>query len=141
MASVSAIGPVQTAIYGLLSADATLLTLATGGVHNDIPDGQAFPHVLISQPTETSQNTFGGPLIGIGRRVIARVHVFSRYQGDAEVTAILSRIVALLDFQVSSVSGFTSAMCEYEQGRILVEAKDRIETRHAVGEFCVTVQQ
>lgn len=137
----SAIGPVQTAMYGVLSADATLLALAAGGVHNDVPDGQVYPHVLISKPTETARNTFGGPTQGIGRKVIARAHVYSRYQGDTEASSILSRIVTLLDFQPIAVSGFSSATWEYEGGRGMVEAVEKIETRHFIGEFCVTVQQ
>lgn len=141
MPSSSAIGPVQTALYSTLSADSTLLALATGGVHNDVRGGESYPHVLISRPTETPWNTLGGPDRGYGRRVIARAHVYSRYQGDKEAAAILSRIVALVDFQPITVTGYTSAMWEYENGVVMVEDVDKIETRHAVGEFAVTVQQ
>jgi hypothetical protein len=69
------------------------------------------------------------------------VHIYSRYQGDAEGLAILTRLVALFNFQPLTVTGFTSVICEYEQGRPLVENIDKIETRHMVAEFCVTVQQ
>jgi hypothetical protein len=141
MASASAIGAVQVATYAVLSTDAALLALAPGGVHNDIPDGEVYPHVLISRPTEKAWNTFGGPNTGFGRQVLLRTHIYSRYKGDSEACDILNRIVELLDFQPMTVAGFGAAMVEYEGARILVEAIDKIETRHAVPEFRVWVNQ
>lgn len=138
---MSAIKAVQTAMYSTLTADATLMALAAGGVHNDVPDGQMFPHVLITKATETPWHTLGGATSGLGWKVIARTHVYSRYQGDAEALDIHNRIVALVNFQEIPVSGYTAALWEYEQGRMLIEAIDKIETRHLVGEFCVRVRQ
>jgi hypothetical protein len=148
---MSAIGAIQTAFYGVLSADATIPTLSltidprtgtftTVSVHNDIPDGATYPHVLISRATERPWHTFGGPTVGIGWKDMIRVHIYSRYQGDEESTNILERVVALLNFQTLTVSGYSaSAMVEYRQGRMLVEAIDKLETRHLVGEFEVVV--
>jgi hypothetical protein len=138
---MSATRAIQTAIYAVLSADATLTGLATGGVHNDIPDGQSYPHVLISRATETPWHTFGGASSGLGWKNIIRIHVYSRYQGDTEAMRIHERIVSLLNFQPLTVSGYTVSICEYEQMRLLVEDVDKIETRHLVGEFCVRVRQ
>jgi hypothetical protein len=138
---VSATRAIQTAIYGVLSGDATLTNLATGGVHNDIPDGQAYPHVLISKATETPWHTFGTATTGLGWRNIIRVHVYSRYQGDKEAMEIHERVVSLLNFQPLTVTGYTQVSCEYEQMRLLVEDVEKIETRHLVGEFCVMVHQ
>lgn len=138
---MSATRLVQTAIYGVLNGDATLDTLAPGGVHNDVPDGQAFPHVLISKATETPWHTFGGATSGLGWKNIIRVHVFSRYQGDLEGLQILERVVTLLNYQPLTVTGFPQVSCEYEQTRVLVEDIDKIETRHLVAEFCVLVHQ
>lgn len=137
---MSAIKAVQTAIYSTLNGDSTLLALATGGVHNDVPDGQSYPHVLISLPTETPWHTFGGPSVGLGWNVVARVHVYSRYQGDSEALDIHNRIVTLLNFQSVAVGGFTHAAWEYESGRMLVENIEKIETRHMVDEFRVLVR-
>lgn len=142
-ATDGAIEAVQTAIYATLSADATLLALATGGILNYVPPGNAYPYVLISKPTETPWHQFGGFAAGLGWKVIARVHTYSRYEGDQEALDIHGRIVTLLNKWNSgpSVSGFSSAIWEYEQARPMVEAIDKIETRHIVGEFCVRVQQ
>ncbi len=147
---MSAIGAIQTAVYGVLSADATIATLSltkdprtnaltTVSVYNDIPDGATYPHVLISRATERPWHTFGGPTTGIGWKDVIRIHIYSRYQGDEESTNILERAVALLNFQTLSVSGYTSALVEYSQGRMLIEAIDKLETRHVVGEFSVMV--
>ncbi len=138
---MSATGAIQTAIYGVLSADATLLTLATGGVHNDVPDGQAYPHVLISKASETPWHTFGAATSGLGWKNIIRIHTYSRYQGDTEALQIHSRVVALLNFQPLTVTGYSSAFVDYESGRMFVEDIEKLETRHQVDEFCVWVKQ
>jgi hypothetical protein len=149
---VSATLAIQTAIYGVLSADATIPTLSRTidtrtnavtlvGVYNDVPDGATYPQVLITRATETPWHTMGGASAGLGWKDIIRIHVFSRYQGDLEALEIHNRIVTLLNFQPLTVSGFSSATVEYENGRMLVEAIDKIETRHWVAEYCVRVQQ
>jgi hypothetical protein len=146
-ATGGAIQAVQTAIYSTLSADATLAGLSLTQnvpvvfVYNDVPDGAGYPHVLISRATETPYHMHGGPSTGLGWKVIARVHTYSRYQGDREALNIHERIVTLLNFQTISVSGFSSATWELEQSRPLVEVIEKLETRHVVDEFCVMVQQ
>lgn len=138
---MSATAAIQTAIYAVLSADATLTGLATGGIHNDVPDGEIYPHVLISKAVETAWNTFGPATSGLGYKNIIRIHIYSRYQGDSEALAILGRIVALLNFQPLTVSGYTSALVEYESNRVFVEDIEKIETRRLTSEFCVRVKQ
>lgn len=135
-------------MYGVLSADATLSGLSltvdtetsaytTVRVYNEVPTGATYPHVQISKASETPWHTLGGASTGIGWKNIIRIHVFSRQKGDREALQIHERIVALLNFQPLTVTGFSSATVEYEQGRMLVEQIDKIETRHQVGEFCV----
>jgi hypothetical protein len=144
---VSATAAIQTAIYGVLSADATLAGLSltdetpTVGVFNDVPEGQGYPHVLISKAVETPWHSFGGPTTGLGWKNIIRIHTYSRYQGDKEALGIHGRIVALLNFQPLTVSGYNGSIVEYESLRVFVEDIEKIETRHLVGEFCVMVKQ
>ena len=148
---MSATRLIQTAIYAVLSADSTLAALSltynssgaltTVTVHNDIPDGAAYPHVLISRASETPWHTFGTATTGLGWKDIIRIHVYSRYQGDKEAMQIHERIVALLNFQSLTVTGYPTALVEYEQMRLMVEDVEKIETRHLVGEFCVMVHQ
>jgi hypothetical protein len=144
----SSIRVIQEAIYAVLVADTGtggVMDLATAVV-NDIPTASgpsalAPPYVLISQATEAPWNTFGGPTVGLGWETIARVHIYSRYEGDLEATQILDRIVALLNFQPLTVVGFGSVMVENSTNRVLVETKDKLEWRHIVAEFRVTVHQ
>jgi hypothetical protein len=148
---MSAIRAVQTAIYGVLSADATLAGLsltagtATVGVFNDVPDGQDYPHVLISKARERAWHTLGGRTAGIGWDVMVPIFVMSRYSGDREALQILERIVALLNFSSLAVTGFTSVICEYAPGgdmtgQVMVIDVDKIETRQVVAEFQVLVR-
>ncbi len=138
---MSATRLIQTAIYAVLSADSTLLSLATGGIHNDVPDGQVYPHVLISKASETPWHTMGGASTGIGWKNIIRTHTYSRYAGDLEGLNIHERIVALLNYQTLTVTGYGTVIVEYESGRVMVEDIDKVETRHIVGEFCVRVHE
>lgn len=149
---MSATAAIQTAIYGVLSADATIPTLSltvdpdtgeptTVGVFNDVPDGQDYPHVLISKAVETPWHSFGGPTSGLGWKNIIRIHTYSRYQGDKEALDIRNRIVSLLNFQTLAVSGYNTVIVEYESGRVFVEDVEKIETRHLVDEYCVLVKQ
>lgn len=144
---MSATRLVQTAIYAVLSADATLeglsetSTTATVQVYNDAPEGAGYPHVLISRATETPSHTFGGPNAGKGWRNIIRIHVYSRYQGDLEAMQIHERIVELLNFQDLTVTGFPKVSIECESMRLLVEDIEKIETRHLVSEFRVVTRQ
>jgi Protein of unknown function (DUF3168) len=143
---MSATWAVQAAIVTRLRADATLAGLSltsdttTVEIYNDVPENALFPHVLLSKPTETPDHTFGGTTLGIGWKNIIRVHTYSRYQGDKEAQQIRGRIVAVLNYQLLSVTGWPTVTVKYESGRTLIEDIDKIETRHDVAEFCVEVQ-
>jgi hypothetical protein len=147
---MSATLAIQTAIYGVLSADATLAGLSlsidtstgavtTVAVYNDVPDGATYPHVLISDSIERPWHRFGGATTGIGWYDTVRLHIYSRYQGDKEAYQIRNRLVAMLNFQPLTVSGFSGSMVEYKPGRLLREAVEKIETRHVVDELHVKV--
>jgi len=138
---VSAIRVVQTAIYAVLVADSTLAALATGGIHNDVPDGQAYPHVLISRASVVPWHTCGGASSGIGWNTIIRLHIYSRYQGETEALQISEQIAALLNFQALTVTGYPTALVALESSRVMVEAIEKIETRHLVDEYRVRVHQ
>jgi hypothetical protein len=133
-----AISAIQTAIYGVLNGDVTLVALVTG-VFNDVPAGQVYPYVQIGSATQRPWHTFGGSSVGIGWNATVTVHIWSRYQGDVEALAILNRVVALLNFQAVAVTGYTTVICELDQARVLVEAVDKIETRHIPAVFRVRV--
>lgn len=146
---MSAIAPVQVAIYGALSGDTGaggVSTLVGGRIHNDVPDGEDYPLVMFGKAREKAMHTFGGATSGLGWEVMLPIYSMSRYQGDSEALAIHSRIVALLNYQPLTVAGFTKCDVEYAPGgdvtgQVMVVDIDKIETRQVVGEFLIRVRQ
>jgi hypothetical protein len=134
---VSSLKAVQDAIFGVLHGDATLLALAP--VYNDVPDGTAYPYVEIGTATERPWHTLGGATSGIGWNATVTVHIWSRYQGDLEALNILTRVTALLNFATLAVTGFTTALCEADQVKVLVEQVEKVETRHVAAIFRIRV--
>jgi hypothetical protein len=139
---MSAILAIQTAIFALLSGDATLVGMVGGRITNTTPSTPVYPYVQMSHAHEKPFHGMGGATTALGYNDIIRVHVFSRYAGDLEALHILSRVRGLLDFQPIAVSGFSSVVCEYEMGRVLIETDiNRVEIRHIPAEFRVRVRQ
>ncbi len=137
----SAVRSVEAAIVALVSVDSTFTTRCPGGLVNQEAEGQVYPFTLVSLPDERPWNTFGGRTVGNGRNQIIRLHVYSRYKGDREALLILERLIELLDHATLTVSGYGTVICEYLRGRVLVEDKDKLETRHIPAEFRVRVHE
>jgi hypothetical protein len=135
---MDALTPIQTTFKSVLSADATLGALITG-VFNDVPADQLYPYVQIGSGTQRPWHAFGGRVLGLGWNCTVTVHIWSRYQGDIQALAILARVVELLNFATLTVVGYTTAMCELDQARVLVEQVEKLETRHVPAVFRVRV--
>ena len=99
--AILTVGLVQTAIYALLSGDATLQTLALNGNGvgiYDVPvpqsdtDPQPYPYVTIGDINAMVDDTKGSN----GETCTGFVHCFSAYQGSKEWQGIISRVKALL---------------------------------------------
>lgn len=137
MAHLSAIDAVLEAIYDALNV-AAMTTLATGGVHTDVPQATAFPYVRIDSPVEGRLDTMGRA----GKTVSVQVHAFSDYQGPTKAAAILSKAVELLHYAAISVAGHSTIAVQYQGG---VDAGDEtvngVTVYHYVGTFDVMVQQ
>ncbi len=98
---MSSLGPLTAlgrALYALLAFDSTLLTLATGGAHLDIPNNPEFPLVWIELQQDQDFGGFGSqpgrknkPGIGF------RMHIFQSEDGTLTVAQqIGDRLIALL---------------------------------------------
>lgn len=124
---------VNTAIYARLSGDATLLATATGGVHDDVPDGTAYPYVVMGESSEAPFDSFTQQ----GRSVIVTIHTWSQYQGAKETETMLSRIITLLDRYALSVSGGVLTRCVFESKQTMRDPDGL--TRHGVVTFLVQV--
>lgn len=97
--SQSPIHVVQTALYRLLSDDETLLDLAPGGVHDQVPETQTMPWVRIGDHLSIPDNAHGK----FGREITETIHVWTRARGNATGQAIARRIGELLDHQAAAL--------------------------------------
>ncbi|MEU8264915.1 DUF3168 domain-containing protein [Micromonospora sp. NPDC048999] len=107
----------QTAIYRRLTGDAPLLDMATGGVHDQVPEGTPKPYVRIGDHLSTPDND----LTSYGREIVATLHVWTEARGNQQGQAIAARIVELLDHQAAALSVLltghrvVSIRCEFDQ--------------------------
>jgi len=127
-------GPIQAAIYGALTGDATLMALVTG-IYDSVPEGTAMPYVSIGEAVATPRNAHDR----FGRRNVATLHVWSRHQGFTEINAIMSRITAILDHQPLTVTGHDAVMVHHEFEQTLNDPDPEI--RHGVIRFAITTEE
>lgn len=134
---MSALLPVQTAEFELLSGDTILASLAPGGVHDEVPPATAFPYVVIgAEPTKIPDDT----LTESGEDITSTIHVFSKARGNAEVLRIMDRIEELLDGQTLDVVGWRAWRVEAEFSTVLREVDADRVVRHGVQRYRITLE-
>jgi hypothetical protein len=137
MAQQSAIEAVLTAAYTALNV-ASMTALATGGVHNGLPQTVTYPFVRIGDATETREDCMGQP----GKDVLVRVHVFNQARSDLVLSRIVSKAIELLHYAALAVAGHVLVCSQYQQAYPGgTENINGVEVRHHVAEFLVTVRQ
>jgi hypothetical protein len=137
MAQQSAMLAVLAAVYGVLNVS-SLTTLATGGVHNGVPQTAVFPYVRLGEATESREDCMGQP----GKDVLVRLHVFERGRTDAAVLAIVSKVQELLHYATFAVTNHTLVCSQHQQSYAAgTENINGVEARHYVVEVLVTVRQ
>ncbi len=137
----SALRDVEAAIRVVILADATFNTRCPGGLASHEDDQQEYPFTLFDNSIERPWNTLGGATTGIGRELIVRMHIYSRYKGDVEALEILERLIELLDFTTLTVAGYGTVIVEYLTAKVLIEDRKKLETRHVAAEFMVKVHE
>lgn len=142
MSNASSLLAVQTAVYGVLSVDATLLALCPD-IENFEPTDPPARFILVGNAIERTWNTFGGTSAGWGWHCELTVHIYSYYRGELEALQILSRVTALLNHQPLTVTGYPTAIVEYgDPGtKVMVETKDKRERRHIPAIFTILVHE
>lgn len=129
--------PVTQAMVTRLDT-ASVKTIATGGVFNDVPEGTARPYVLVMNASEQPWNTMGA----WGSELMQEVHAYSDYEGDLVTAQILEEVVRALDHRLFPVPGYVLTSCQFEQILNLEPVVERgITSRHRVGMFRVRVQE
>ncbi|MFD9064184.1 DUF3168 domain-containing protein [Kitasatospora purpeofusca] len=128
--------PLQAAVHALLTGDAELSGQITG-VHDYVPEGTAYPYVVIGEAIETPNNRHRG----LGRQTVLTLHVWSQYRGYGEALAIGARVMALLDHQPLTITGLTHVSTRYEMGQTLTDPEPPGDIRHLVHRYRITTEQ
>jgi hypothetical protein len=134
-----ALSPVTVAVYTALNV-AGLTALATGGIYDDVPQAPSFPFVWYEVREARDLRGFG---TGGLPEVELRVHVFSTYEGAAQVQSLTAKVVELLKDVALTVTGY--AQC----GRVFYDATsepfDELlngqHVREQVSQFRIYVEQ
>jgi hypothetical protein len=109
--------PWVDATAALLTADATLVALATGGIYAALPrNGRTtMPYVILGR---REMNDQGGAMQLEGGKALLVIDVWSDHNGPSEAQAIQSRIRRVLQRQTLTIVGFAmiagSMACEEE---------------------------
>ncbi len=133
-----ALSPVSVGIYTLLNV-AGLTALATGGVHDNLPQGRTLPAVWY-EVLERDVRGFG---TGGLPEVTLRVHTFSTYEGLKEAQAINQKVIQLLRDQVVTVSGYRQAGLIFYDETILLpdELLNGVKVKELVSNFRIYVEE
>lgn len=134
MIADSPIDEIQTAVYGVLSGDATLGGMVTG-VFDEVPEGTAFPYVTLGEDLEQPANSHDR----FGRETVLTLHVWTRSRGSIEAKRIASRVIALLDHQPLTIVGHHHVATRYEFSQTLRDPEPHV--RHVPIRFRIVTEQ
>ena len=123
----------QKAIFTTISGNITGMTSANVPVFDDVPEGTAYPYVVIGE--ETASNNGTKTLDGIEHTLT--IHAWSQYRGRREIKEIMQSVYEKLHNTDISVSGASLVNIRQEFNTTLAET-DGI-TRHGVMRFRAVV--
>ena len=106
---------------------------AITGVFDDVPEGTAYPYIVLGEDTSISISTKDKDI----HEHTLTIHVWSQYRGQKDVKTIMKQVFDTLHNSVISVSGASGINCEQEFSQTLLEG-DGI-TRHGIMRFRAVV--
>jgi hypothetical protein len=130
-----ALWAIQTALLEVLTDDETLSSKITG-VFDHVPEGQAFPYIVIGEATAVPDNTHST----FGTSATVTLHIWSAYDGFAEALDIKADVDRLVDHQLLPLEGHRTVLCHLQQSVTLrdpdkdvrhVPVRYRIDTTEA----------
>lgn len=130
---MSALSPIQTAVFNKLDKDTQLSSLITG-VFDEVPEKQAYPYVEIGDITQTPFRTFGKK----GYDTTVTLHIWNQHSGFKPLQDILVLLNDLLDEQPLTISGFKTVYLLFEHS-IEIKDPDGI-TKHIAARYRLVVQ-
>ena len=120
----------QKTIFSKLNTDTTIKNTLSATLHDHVPQGTAFPYIVIGEETMTDDESTKD--IDFNNFTLT-IHVFSRNRGRKEAKNIMARIYELLHTQSLSVTGATHVNTRFEFSDIIRE-EDGL-TYHGVQRF------
>ena len=120
----------QKTIYAKLNTDNTIKTTYSATVHDHVPQGTAFPYIVIGEETLTDDSSSKD--IDFNEFTLT-IHTYSRNRGRKEAKNIMARIYELLHKATLSVTGANHINTRFEFSEVLRE-QDGL-TYHGVQRF------
>lgn len=122
--------PVQQAIYGAMTADATLMGMVTG-IFDGPNQNQQLPYITIGESTGTADDL----VIETGAQTTHTMQVWDKSQGMARVKQIMDRITVVLHRKQLTITGTQAVECVLEFAETFRDADG--ETRRGAMRFRV----
>lgn len=114
---------IQTAIYSRLTSQ------LSEPVYDNVPQDPTLPYVVIGDDTSIPFDTD----LELGEEATLTLHIWSRYDGRAEVKGIMSDIYDALHRHSLAVTGADTIDCMFEFSETMLDPD--METRHGVMRF------
>lgn len=125
MPSTSAI---DAAVIAKLATDATLTTLAPGGVFRDVsPQGVSTPFVIVSQSAHMDDYVMRAAALEEVRYLVKAVHLST---SGSTAQSVADRIQTLLQDAVLTITGYRSLLVQREERVAYVEVDDASDRRY-----------
>lgn len=128
---------IATALTTLLTGDATLMALATGGVHSQrVPQDTSPPYVVFAQQTGLDHYSFAK------RAWEERFYLVRGITKGSDADSaddIAARIDLILNDATLTVAGYTNIVCRRVQPIEYPESPDGVEYHHAGGIYRIGV--
>lgn len=131
----SVAAPIQAAAYERMSVDEALLTLASGGVYDEVPEIVVYPYVVLGEAIEMPDNSHSN----FGAKTDVAFHIWSDYRGYLEANTIAGRLVELFDHVPLTIVGHRVVAVRFKQNTPMRDPNPSL--RHVIVRFQVVTEQ
>lgn len=131
---------VDAAVIAKLANDATLTSLAPGGVYREMsPQGVATPIVIVSQAAHEDDYAVGSQALEQMRYMVKGVHLST---SGTTAQSVADRIHTLLQGAVLTITGYRCLLVQREERIAYTEVDDASDRRyqHRGGLYLVVVE-
>lgn len=134
---MSALWPVQRAIYAKLTADEQLMAVVSG-VFDETPEGQELPYVAFQELTETPSDSHDTR----GFEVMVTINAWSGYKGNRQAAEILAHVDRILHRRPLDVDDWAViSVAHVADGVRKVQSNQTPNIRQGQARFRVRVEQ